>query len=82
MPLHGIIEPKVFEMFLGAYRGFNTSLKSLASLSNVEIWQSDEWVSLMEEPRWSTILKLWKHQNWSVDKKINPQKRENSNSIL
>jgi len=51
MASHGITKPKVFEIVLGAYWGFNTSSKSLAWLSNIEIWQSHEWVTLMEEPR-------------------------------
>jgi len=51
MPSYGITKPKVFEIVLGACRSFNTSSKSLASLSNVEIWQLDEQVTLMEEPR-------------------------------
>jgi len=42
MSSHVVANSRVFEMVLGACRGFNTSSKSFASLSNVEIWQLDE----------------------------------------
>ena len=42
MPSHVVVESRVLEIVVGVIKGFSTSSKSLASLSNARIWRLDE----------------------------------------
>ena len=69
IPSYVLAESRVLEIVASVWRGFNTSSKSWASLSNAKIWRLDEWAALIEEPGWNTILEGWPHQDRGIEKK-------------